>query len=330
MSDASDAPMFDANSVLARMSNAQPSLFSRLSKGLSKSSTQLTQQVVAVLTKVKLDQERLDALEDLLIEADLGPQAAARVTEAFGRNRFGREITEDEIRQGLAEAIAAELSPHQGRFDPLGSSRRPYVVLFVGVNGSGKTTTLGKIAADLKGRGAKVMLAAGDTFRAAAIEQLKAWGERSDVPVVAKHIGGDAAGLVYEALERAKAENIDVLLIDTAGRLQNKTALMDELAKIVRVLKKLDPTAPHETLLVLDATVGRNALSQVEVFDRTAGVTGVVMTKLDGTARGGVLVPVAQASHAPIKLIGVGEGIDDLQPFDARAFARGLVGLNPQ
>jgi fused signal recognition particle receptor len=232
--------------------------------------------------------------------------------------------------EGLASAIAKELEPYQGRFEPLAEGKRPYVVLFVGVNGSGKTTTLGKIAADLRGRGAKVMIAAGDTFRAAAIEQLKVWGERAGAPVIAKEIGADAAGLAFEALERAKAENVDVLLVDTAGRLQNKSALMDELAKVVRVLKKLDPSAPHETLLVLDATVGRNALSQVEAFDRTAGVTGVVMTKLDGTARGGVLIPVAEASHAPIKLIGVGEGIEDLQPFDARAFARSLVGLEAQ
>lgn len=323
----SDAPMFDPNSPLARLSSPKPGWLERLSKGLARSSNEMTQQVVAALTKVKLDQAQLDKLEDLLIEADLGPQAAARVTEAFGRNRFGREIGEDEIRLGLAEAIAAELTPHQGRFEPL-AGPKPYVVLFVGVNGSGKTTTLGKIAADLKGRGAKVLIAAGDTFRAAAIEQLKVWGERAGVPVIAKSIGADASGLVYEALERAKAEGFDVLLVDTAGRLQNKAALMDELAKVVRVLKKLDPSSPHETLLVLDATVGRNALSQVEAFDRTAGVTGVVMTKLDGTARGGVLVPVAEASGAPIKLIGVGEGIHDLQPFDAGRFARSLVGLD--
>ena len=322
----SDAPMFDPNSPLARLSSPKPGWLERLSKGLARSSTEMTQQVVAALTKVKLDQAQLDKLEDLLIEADLGPQAAARVTEAFGRNRFGREISEDEIRLGLAEAIATELAPHQGRFEPL-AGPKPYVVLFVGVNGSGKTTTLGKIAADLKGRGAKVLIAAGDTFRAAAIEQLTVWGERAGVPVIAKSIGADASGLVYEALERAKAEGFDVLLVDTAGRLQNKAALMDELAKVVRVLKKLDPSAPHETLLVLDATVGRNALSQVEAFDRIAGVTGVVMTKLDGTARGGVLVPVAEASHAPIKLIGVGEGVQDLQPFDANRFARSLVGL---
>jgi fused signal recognition particle receptor len=304
--------------------------FGRLTQGLTRSSAQMTQSVVEVFTKVHLDQDALDRLEDLLIEADLGPQAAGRVAEAFGKGRFGREASETEIRQSLAEAIAAELTPHQGRFDPLTGAHKPYVVLFIGVNGSGKTTTLGKIAADLKGRGAKVLIAGGDTFRAAAIEQLKVWGERAGVPVIAKQIGADAAGLAYEALERAKAEGFDVLLVDTAGRLQNKATLMDELAKVVRVLKKLDPSAPHETLLVLDATVGRNALSQVEAFDRTAGVTGVVMTKLDGTARGGVLVPVAEASHAPIKLIGVGEGVQDLQPFDASRFARSLVGLDAE
>ena len=301
--------------------------FGRLTQGLTRSSAQMTQSVVEVFTKVRLDQDALDRLEDLLIEADLGPQAAGRVAEAFGKARFGREASENEIRESLAEAIAAELAPHEGRFDPL-IGPKPYVVLFVGVNGSGKTTTLGKIAAELKGRGAKVLIAAGDTFRAAAIEQLKVWGERAGVPVIAKHIGADASGLAYEALERAKAEDYDVLLVDTAGRLQNKAALMDELAKVVRVLKKLYPSAPHETLLVLDATVGRNALSQVEAFERAAGVTGVVMTKLDGTARGGVLVPVAEASAAPIKLIGVGEGVQDLQPFQASRFARSLVGLD--
>ena len=301
----------------------------RLSKGLARSSREFTEQITAVLTKRRLDQDALDALEEMLIEADLGPAAAARISEAFGRARFGREADEDEVKEALAEAIAAELSPHQARFDPL-RGPKPYIVLFVGVNGSGKTTTLGKIAADLKGRGAKVLVAAGDTFRAAAVEQVRAWGDRAGAPVIAKSTGADAAGLVYEALQIAKAEGYDVLLIDTAGRLQNKSALMDELAKIVRVLKKLDPSAPHETLLVLDATVGRNALSQVEAFDRTAGVTGVVMTKLDGTARGGVLVPVAEASHAPIKLIGVGEGVQDLQPFDATRFARSLVGLETE
>jgi fused signal recognition particle receptor len=301
--------------------------FSRLTQGLTRSSKQMAEQVVNVLTKVELHEDTIAELEDLLIEADFGPAAASRVANAYSRGRVGFTATRNDVMEGLAGAIAKELSPHQGRFEPLKDGRKPYVVLFVGVNGSGKTTTLGKIAAELKGQGAKVLIAAGDTFRAAAIEQLKVWGERAGVPVIAKEIGADAAGLAFEALERAKTEGFDVLLIDTAGRLQNKSALMDELAKVVRVLKKLDPEAPHETLLVLDATVGANALSQVEAFDRTAGVTGVVMTKLDGTARGGVLVPVAEASHAPIKLIGVGEGIEDLQPFDAGAFARSLVGL---
>lgn len=308
-------------------SDKKPGWFGRLAQGLTRTSKQMAEQVVTVLTKVELHEDTIAELEDLLVEADLGPAVASRVANAYSRGRVGMLASRQEVMEGLASAIAKELQPHQGRFDPLSGGHKPYVVLFVGVNGSGKTTTLGKIAADLKGRGAKVLIAAGDTFRAAAIEQLKVWGERAGVPVIASQIGADSASLAYEALERARAEGVDVLLIDTAGRLQNKTALMDELAKVVRVLKKLDPSAPHETLLVLDATVGRNALSQVEAFDRTANVTGVVMTKLDGTARGGVLVPVAEAAHAPIKLIGVGEGIDDLQPFDARAFARSLVGL---
>lgn len=301
--------------------------FARLAKGLTRSSDRFTEQITTVLTKRKLDQAALDELEEMLIEADLGSAAAGRVTEAFARSRFGKEATEEEIKLGLAEAIAAELLPHQARFEPLGGPK-PYVVLFVGVNGSGKTTTLGKIAADLKRRqGAKVLIAAGDTFRAAATEQLAVWAERAGAPIVTKPPGADAAGLAFDAVTKAQAEGFDVVLIDTAGRLQNKSGLMDELAKIVRVLRKIDPTLPHETLLVLDATVGRNALSQVEVFGQTSAVTGVVMTKLDGTARGGVLVPVAAASPAPIKLIGVGEQIDDLQPFDATAFARSLVGL---
>jgi fused signal recognition particle receptor len=298
----------------------------RLSKGLSRSSQQLSQQVVQVFTTRALDQDALDELEEMLIEADLGPAAAGRVAAAFGKSRFGKQATETEVREGLAEAIAAELRPHEARFEPL-RGPKPYIVLFVGVNGSGKTTTLGKIAADLTGQGAKVLIAAGDTFRAAAIEQLTVWAQRAGAPILTKPPGSDAAGLAFEAVSRAKAEGFDVVLIDTAGRLQNKSGLMDELAKIVRVLRKMDPALPHETLLVLDATVGRNALSQVEEFGKIAGLTGVVMTKLDGTARGGVLVPVAAASRAPIKLIGVGESVEDLQAFDARAFARSLVGL---
>ena len=302
--------------------------FKRLTEGLSRTSKQLTEQVTGVFTKVELDPTSLGQLEDILIESDLGPEASERVVKAFSSTTFGPNATSKEVRETLALAIADELKGKEGSFDPLASGTRPYVVLFVGVNGSGKTTTLGKIAADLKRRGAKVLVAAADTFRAAAIEQLQVWGERAGVPVMTKPAGSDAASLAYESLERAKAEGYDVLLIDTAGRLQNKSALMDELEKMVRVLRKLDASAPHETLLVLDATVGRNALSQVEVFDKTAQVTGLVMTKLDGTARGGVLVPVAQASSAPIKLIGVGEKIEDLQAFDAKAFSRGLLGLD--
>jgi fused signal recognition particle receptor len=301
--------------------------FQRLTDGLSRSSRQMTDQVVSTFVKKPLDQAALDELEEHLIESDLGPAAAARITQKFAELRFGKVSDEREVKEALAEAVAAELLPRQDRFDPL-AGPKPNVVLFVGVNGSGKTTTLGKIAADLTGRGAKVLVVAGDTFRAAAVEQLKIWAERAGADFMSRPHGADAAGLAYDSFERARAEGHDVVLIDTAGRLQNKQALMDELLKIVRVLKKIDPDAPHETLLVLDATVGRNALAQEQIFGRTAFVSGIVMTKLDGTARGGVLVPVAQASDAPIKLIGVGEGVDDLQPFDARAFARSLVGLS--
>ena len=299
----------------------------RLTEGLTWSSKQITETVVAAVVKKPLDQSTLDELEEVLIEADLGPRTAAKIAKAFGENRFGTSPGEEEVKGALAELVAAELSPRQARFDPLASSVRPYVVLFVGVNGSGKTTTLGKIAANLTRRGAKVMVVAGDTFRAAAVEQLKVWADRAGATFVSRPVNSDAAGLAFEAAERAKAEGFDVVLIDTAGRLQNKQGLMDELLKIVRVLKKFDADAPHETLLVLDATVGRNALAQENIFGNTAGVTGIVMTKLDGTARGGVLVPVAQASDAPVKLIGVGEGIEDLQDFDAVAFSRSLVGL---
>jgi fused signal recognition particle receptor len=308
------------------MAEEKKGWFKRLTEGLSRTATQMTEQVTQVFVKVELDPTSLAKLEDILIESDLGPEASERVVKAFSATTFGPNATSKEVRETLALAIAEELKGKAGVFDPL-SGPRPYVVLFVGVNGSGKTTTLGKIASDLKSRGAKVLIAAGDTFRAAAIEQLKIWGDRAGVPVISRDIGSDAASLAFEAYERAKAENYDVLLIDTAGRLQNKQGLMDELLKIIRVVKKVDPDAPHETLLVLDATVGRNALAQENIFGNQIGVSGIVMTKLDGTARGGVLVPVAQASDSPIKLIGVGEGVDDLQPFNARAFARSLVGL---
>jgi fused signal recognition particle receptor len=310
------------------MTEPKKGWFQRLSEGLSRSSRQMGEQVTGVVTRRPLDQAQLDALEEMLIEADLGPAAAARIAEAFGAQRFGRQVDEREVKEALAASVAAELIPRQGDFDPL-SGPRPFVVLFVGVNGSGKTTTLGKIAADLTGRGAKVLVAACDTFRAAAVEQLHIWADRAGAAFVCGPQGADAAGLAYDAFEKARSEGFDVVLIDTAGRLQNKQDLMSELTKMVRVLRKIDPDAPHEVLLVLDATVGRNALAQENVFGNMIGVTGIVMTKLDGTARGGVLVPVAQASDSPIKLIGVGEGVDDLQPFDAAAFSRSLVGLEP-
>jgi fused signal recognition particle receptor len=309
------------------MTEPKKGWFQKLTAGLSRSSRQMSDQLTSAFTsRAPLDQAKLDELEEMLIEADLGPHSAERITRRFAAERFGKSVSEEEIKEALAEAIGEELEARQGDFDPL-SGPKPYVVMFIGVNGSGKTTTLGKIAADLRGRGARVLIAAGDTFRAAAVEQLKVWAERSGADFISRPTGSDAAGLAYEALEKARAENYDVLLIDTAGRLQNKQGLMDELHKIIRVIRKLDETAPHETLLVLDATVGRNALAQENIFGNQIGVSGIVMTKLDGTARGGVLVPVAQASDSPIKLIGVGESIDDLQPFRARAFARSLVGL---
>jgi fused signal recognition particle receptor len=299
----------------------------RLTQGLSRSSKQMGEQITsAFVARAPLDQAKLDELEEMLIEADLGPHSAARITARFAEERFGKNIGEEEIKEALAEAIGDELSAREGDFEPL-SGPKPFVVLFIGVNGSGKTTTLGKIAADLTARGAKVLIVAGDTFRAAAVEQLKVWAERAKADFMSRPPNSDAAGLAFDAVEKARNEGYDVVLIDTAGRLQNKQGLMDELHKIIRVVKKLDPDAPHETLLVLDATVGRNALAQENIFGNQIGVSGIVMTKLDGTARGGVLVPVAQASDSPIKLIGVGEGIEDLQPFDARAFARSLVGL---
>ncbi|MFP5448227.1 MAG: signal recognition particle-docking protein FtsY [Alphaproteobacteria bacterium] len=299
----------------------------RLTTGLSRTSRQMSETVVASFVKQPLDQAKLDELEEMLIEADLGPHSAARITARFAEARFGKTADETEIKEALAQAIGEELAARRGTFDPLGGPK-PYVVMFIGVNGSGKTTTLGKIATDLTRQGAKVLVAAGDTFRAAAVEQLAVWAQRAGADFMSRPTGSDAAGLAYDALERARAEDYDVLLIDTAGRLQNKQGLMDELLKINRVLKKVDPEAPHETLLVLDATVGRNALAQENIFGNQIGVSGIVMTKLDGTARGGVLVPVAQASDSPIKLIGVGEGVDDLQPFEPRAFARSLVGLD--
>ena len=309
------------------MSDPKRGWFARLADGLTKSSKQMGDQIAQVfVAKEPLTQAKLDELEEMLIEADLGPHSAARITARFAEEKFGKDVGEADIREALASAIGDELAGRVGTFDPL-SGPKPYVVLFIGVNGSGKTTTLGKIATDLARQKAKVLVVAGDTFRAAAVEQLKVWADRAGADFMGRPIGSDAAGLAFDALQKARDEGHDVVLIDTAGRLQNKQGLMDELHKINRVLKKLDPQAPHETLLVLDATVGRNALAQESIFGNQIGVSGIVMTKLDGTARGGVLVPVAQASDSPIKLIGVGEGVDDLQPFEPHAFARSLVGL---
>ncbi|MFZ5618627.1 MAG: signal recognition particle-docking protein FtsY [Pseudomonadota bacterium] len=299
----------------------------RLASGLARTSERLGKGVASIVSKRKLDDETLDELEELLIGTDLGIAAAARVRTALARDRFNKEVTDEEVKSALADVVAASLA---GRERPLliDPSRRPHVILTVGVNGAGKTTTIGKLAGIYRKEGLKVLLAAGDTFRAAAVEQLRIWGERTGAGVLAKETGADAAGLAFEALERAKREDFDVLLIDTAGRLQNKRELMDELAKIVRVLKKLDPSAPHDTLLILDATVGQNALSQADAFREIAGVTGLVMTKLDGTARGGVLVALAERCPLPIHFIGVGEKVEDLQPFEAMAFARALAGLS--
>ncbi len=299
---------------------------SRLRAGLAKSTKRVTESITGLFTKKKLDQQTLDELEDALIQADLGVSVAARLVGKLGKERFGKEVTDEEVRAAFADDIAEILQPVATPLviDP---AKKPHVVLVIGVNGSGKTTTIAKLANLYKGEGRTVMLAAGDTFRAAAVEQLKVWGDRAGVPVVAKNTGADAAGLAYEALERAKAEGCDVLLIDTAGRLHNKSNLMDELAKIVRVIRKLDPTAPHSCLLVLDATTGQNAHAQVETFKTMSPVDALVLTKLDGSAKGGVLVALAEKFKLPVVAIGVGEGIDDLRPFEARAFARSLMGL---
>jgi len=299
---------------------------SRLKAGLSRSSSSLGQSITGLVKKRKLDDESLDELEEALIRADLGVAVAGEVREALSKGRFGREISDEEVKRVLAEEVARVLKYSEKPL-VIDKSRRPHVILMVGVNGTGKTTTIGKLASRFKAQGLKVMLAAGDTFRAAAIEQLAVWGERANVPVITRPAGSDAAGLAFDALEQAKREGYDVLLIDTAGRLQNKEGLMAELTKIDRVIKKVDPTAPHDTIIVLDATTGQNAVNQVDVFERVAKITGVIMTKLDGTARGGVLVAIAKKYWMPIHAIGVGESIDDFQDFNAEAFAKALAGV---
>ena len=302
------------------------SWWQRLSGGLRRTSASIGGAVADLVVKRKLDQAMLDDIEEVLIRADLGVDSAANIAAAVGEGRYDKSISPEEVKAVVAAEVEKVLAPVA---KPLViGAEKPFVVLVVGVNGSGKTTTIGKLAARLRDEGRSVMLAAGDTFRAAAIDQLSVWGGRSGAPVIARAPGADAAGLAFDALTEARGEAIDVLLIDTAGRLQNKAVLMEELEKIVRVMKKVDPTAPHAVLLVLDATVGQNALSQVEVFRDIAGVTGLVMTKLDGTARGGILVAVAAKFGLPVHFIGVGEGIEDLAPFSAKDFARAIAGMD--
>jgi fused signal recognition particle receptor len=299
----------------------------RLAGGLKRTSAALGGAISDLIAKRKLDAATIADIRDVLIRADLGPETADRIAAALGAGRYQAEISADEVKLVVAteieKALAAVAQPLV-----IDAARKPFVILVAGVNGSGKTTTIGKLAAKFRGEGRTVMLAAGDTFRAAAIDQLKIWGERAGAPVMARQPGADAAGLAFDALRAAQERAVDVLLVDTAGRLQNRTELMNELQKIVRVMKKVDASAPHATLLVLDAGIGQNALSQVEIFRNAVGVTGLVVTKLDGTARGGILLPIAAKFSTPVHFIGVGEGVDDLAPFSARDFARAIAGID--
>ncbi|HWU18588.1 MAG TPA: signal recognition particle-docking protein FtsY, partial [Devosia sp.] len=299
--------------------------FARLASGLKRSSDQLSGSITSVFTKRKLDAATLDELEDVLIQADLGIETAMAITETLRRDRFDKDVTGEDVRAVLAAEVEKVLAP-VARPLVIDAGQKPFVILMIGVNGSGKTTTIGKLAQKFAAEGKSVMLAAGDTFRAAAIEQLQIWGQRTGAPVIARPAGADASGLAFDAMTQAQAENRDILIIDTAGRLQNRDELMNELEKVIRVIKKVDPSAPHATLLTLDATTGQNAMRQAEVFGQRAGVTGLVMTKLDGTARGGILVAIAKKFGLPVHFIGVGEGVDDLEPFAAADFARAIAG----
>ena len=302
------------------------SWWQRLSAGLKRTSSSIGGAITDLVSKRKLDAATIEELEEVLIRAALGVATAAKIASAVAEGRYDKTVTADEVKQILADEVEKIMTPvaQPLALDP---ATKPFVILVVGVNGSGKTTTIGKLAARFRAEGRSVMLAAGDTFRAAAIEQLKIWGQRTGSDVVASTQGSDSAALAFQALEAARAQGRDVLIVDTAGRLQNKTVLMGELEKVVRVMKKLDASAPHAVLLVLDATVGQNALSQVEEFAKTAGVTGLVMTKLDGTARGGILVAIAAKHQIPVHFIGVGEGVDDLSPFAAKDYAAAVAGL---
>jgi len=306
--------------------NDKANWWRRLSGGLRRTSSSLGGALSDLVTKRKLDSAMIEELEEALIRADLGVAVASRIAQAVGEGRYDKEVSPADVKAIFAAEIEKVLAP-VARPLAIDTAKKPFVILVIGVNGSGKTTTIGKLAAKLRNEGRKVMLAAGDTFRAAAIEQLKIWGGRIGASVIAREPGSDAAGLVFDAITAARKENADILLVDTAGRLQNRTELMSELEKVVRVIGKAEPGAPHAVLLVLDATVGQNALSQVEIFEKMAGVTGLVMTKLDGTARGGVVVALAERFKLPVHAIGVGEGADDLKPFEAESFARSLMGL---
>jgi fused signal recognition particle receptor len=319
---------FEPAAVEATEAQERRGWFARLKAGMARSSERLNAGINTIFNHRRLDDAALLELEELLIASDMGIGIAAEVTEELRRTRFNQEISPEEVRGALAEEVIRLVEPVMKPLR-LDLGHKPFVILVVGVNGSGKTTTIAKLAKQYRDAGHDVVLAAGDTFRAAGVEQLQIWGERTGCRVVAKPAGSDAAGLAYEAFEQARAEGSDILLIDTAGRLHNKANLMSELQKIVRVLKKVDPQAPHSVLLVLDATTGQNAHAQAEIFREMVGVTGIVMTKLDGTARGGVLVSLAEKYGIPIHAIGVGETADDLRPFEARAYARSLVGLDP-
>ena len=324
---AAEAPLETAASIEPRPADpaAKRSWWTRLREGLARSSSTIGTGITDIFTKRKLDDAMIEELEDVLIRADLGVATTIRICEAVAKGRYNKDVDPDEVKAVLASEVERVLAPHAR---PIAvAARKPFVILVVGVNGSGKTTTIGKLAAKLTGEGKQVMLAAGDTFRAAAIAQLQIWGDRFGCTVVAREQGSDAAGLAFEAIEQARAAGADVLLVDTAGRLQNRTELMAELEKIIRVMRKLDAEAPHAVLLVLDATVGQNAMSQVEIFGKVAGVTGLVMTKLDGTARGGILVAITEKFQLPVHFIGVGETADDLEPFAARDFAAAIAGI---
>jgi fused signal recognition particle receptor len=297
----------------------------RITAGLKKSTTRMSDQVGAAFTKRQLDEAAIEELEDILVMSDLGYGVATQVTDRLREDKFDKQVTDLEVKIALADVISDILTPLEKPI--LFGLAKPQILLFVGVNGSGKTTTLGKIAHKYVKDGKKVLIAAGDTFRAAAVEQLTVWGDRAGAPVMSAAQGSDAAGLVYDAMKRAKDEDYDILMIDTAGRLQNRTELMDELNKIIRVIQKHDPSAPHHSILVLDATVGQNALLQTEAFAKTAGVTGLIMTKLDGTAKGGVLVALSDKYKLPIHHIGIGEKIEDLENFSAPVFAAALSGV---